>query len=98
MSGRPGNGSSKGCVDRMAKSSGGRNKDQGRRAMARFLLWALIGCFALSGIVWSVQQFDHFLISDQRFILPPPADLGQDNPNLRIDGTLFANRTQIVRV
>ncbi len=81
----------------MAKSSGGKNKDQGRRAMARFVLWALVGCFALSGVVWSEQQFEHFLLSDPRFILPP-ADIGQDNLNLRLEGVLFANRAQIVRV
>src|SRR5260370_1426691 len=82
----------------MAKSSCVKNKDQVRRALARFVLWALVGCFALSGVVWSEQQFEHFLLSDPRFILPPPADIGQDSPNLRIEGVLFANRAQIVRV
>jgi cell division protein FtsQ len=79
-------------------SSGKKNKDQGRRAISRFVLWALLGCFALTGIVWSVQQFEHFLINDPRFVLTPPTDYGQDSPNLRVDGVTFASHAQIVRV
>jgi cell division protein FtsQ len=79
-------------------SSNKKNKDRGRRATSRFVLWALLGCFALTGIVWGWQQFEHFLINDPRFVLTPPADYGQDSPNLRVEGVTFASRAQIVRV
>jgi cell division protein FtsQ len=81
----------------MAKTSA-KKKDRTRQGLARFVLWALVGCFALSGIIWGEQQFEHFLMSDPRFILPPPADYGQDSPNLHVEGVTFANRAQITSV
>lgn len=72
--------------------------------MTRFVLWALLACFALSGVIWGAQKFEHFLMSDPRFILSPPADDGQDSsnlhdsPNLRIEGVTFANHAQILKV
>jgi cell division septal protein FtsQ len=81
----------------MARTSA-KKKDRTPQTLTRFVLWALVACFALSGIVWGVQRFEHFLLSDARFILPPPADDGQDSPNLQIEGVTFANRAQIVRV
>jgi cell division protein FtsQ len=88
----------------MAKTSGGKKKDRTRQTLTRFVLWALVACFALSGIVWGAQQFEHFLVTDARFILPRPADDGQnganldDNPSLHIEGVTFASRAQILRV
>ena len=67
----------------MAKTSAGKKKDRTRQAMTRFVLWSLVACFALSGIIWGAQTFEHFLVGDARFILPPPADYGQDSPNRR---------------
>ncbi len=69
-----------------------------RRAIFRFVLWAFILCFALSGVIWGAEQFEQFLIRDPRFILPPPADYGRESPNLAVEGVAFANRAQIVRV
>jgi len=82
----------------MAKTSGGKKKDRTRQTLTRFVLWALVACFALSGIVWGTQQFEHFLLTDARFILPPSADDGQESANLHIEGVTFASRAQILRV
>ncbi len=83
----------------MAKtSSGKKNKDQGRQAISRLVLWALVVCFALSGVIWGAQQLQHFLITDSRFILQAPVDYGQESPSLRIEGVRFADRSQIARV
>ena len=79
-------------------SSAKKNKDQGRQAISRFVLWALMVCFALSGVIWGAQQFQHFLISDSRFILQAPVDYGQESPSLQVEGVRFADRFQIARV
>ncbi len=71
---------------------------QRRRTIVRFVLWAFFLCFSLSGAIWGAEQFQQFLTRDPRFILPPPADYGRESPNLRVEGVVFANRAQIVRV
>lgn len=69
-----------------------------RRLAPRLVLWSLAGLFVMSGVIWGVQQFENFLISDARFVLPPPADYGQESPNLHVNGVVFANRSQVLRV
>src|ERR1700686_3222293 len=73
-------------------------KNNARRLAPRLVLWSLAGLFAMSPVIWGVQQFENFLISDARFVLPPPADYGQESPNLEVNGVVFANRAQVIRV
>lgn len=80
----------------MARAS--TDKTRGRRATAKILLWGLVVCFALSGVLWGAEQFEQFLIGDARFVLPPPRDYGQESPNLRIEGVNFASRARVRRV
>jgi len=79
-------------------SSEKKDRNNTRRAAAKFVLWALVVCFVLFCAIWSVQQFEQFLITDSRFTLPPPSDYGQESPNLQVDGVQFANRNQVLRV
>jgi hypothetical protein len=81
----------------MARTSN-REKAVTRRLTARFLLWALLVCFALAAILWSTERFEKFLAGDSRFVLPPPVDYGQESPNLVVEGVTFANRAQVLRV
>src|SRR5579884_1113398 len=80
----------------MPRESASRAKE--RRAWLRILAWAFAVSLGLCGSLWAAQQFEHFLIDDSRFILPEPADYGQESPNLHIDGVTFASRAQIQRV
>jgi len=75
-----------------------REKSPTVRVARRLLLWALVVCFALAGLLWGEQRFEQFLIDDPRFVLQPPTDYGQESPNLRIEGVVFANRAQVSRV
>lgn len=81
----------------MAKASN-RERSPTARVATRVLLWAITVCLALAAILWSRQQFEEFLATDPRFVLPQPTDYGQESPNLRIDGVVFANRAQILHV
>lgn len=81
----------------MARTSN-REKNVTGRLAARFLLWALLVCCALAGILWGTQRFEKFLIGDSRFVLPPPVDYGQESPNLLVEGVIFADRAQVLRV
>lgn len=81
----------------MARASAKTN-ESGRRAAARYMFWGLAGCLGLLAVAWSVQQFEQFLTRDPRFILPPPADYGEDSPNIQVDGITFANHAQVLRV
>ena len=69
-----------------------------RRLAPRLVMWSMAGLFVMSGVIWGVQQFENFLISDARFVLPPPVDYGQESPNLHVNGVVFANRSQVLRV
>ncbi len=79
-------------------SSDKKDRNNTRRTAAKFVLWAFVACFVLFCAIWSVQQFEQYLISDSRFILPPPTDYGQESPNLQVEGVQFANRNQVLRV
>jgi cell division septal protein FtsQ len=75
-------------------------KDKQRRGAPswRYLLaLGLIG-LALGGTIYAAQRIEQFLIRDARFALAPPADYGQDSPDLDIKGVKYASRTQIIRV
>lgn len=81
-----------------ARADNDNKRTNARRLAPKLVLWSLAGLFALCGFIWGVQQFELFLISDARFILPPATDYGQESPNLRVDGVMFANRPQVLRV
>ena len=81
----------------MARTSN-REKSPTVRMATRFLVWAFIVCFVLAGVLWSKQRFEQFLVDDPRFVLPPPTDYGQESPNLRVEGVVFATRAHVLRV
>ena len=82
----------------MPRAAIDKGKERGRRVVIRLLLWGLLVCFLLSGVLWGAQQFEQFLITDPRFTLVPPTDYGQESPSIRIEGVTFANRAQILRL
>lgn len=52
----------------------------------------------LAGTFYGAQRFEQFLIRDPRFALPPPADYGEESPNLFIDGVRYASRRAVIGV
>jgi cell division protein FtsQ len=52
----------------------------------------------LAGGIYASQQFQQFLIRDQRFFLPGAADYGLESPNLELAGVKYASRAQVLRV
>ena len=81
----------------MAKSTN-REKSTAARRATRLVFWGFVVCFVLAGVLWGEQRFERFLVDDPRFELTPPVDYGQESPNLRIEGVVFANRAQVLRV
>lgn len=81
----------------MAKTAS-REKNANSRQALRMVLWGVLVCIGLGVLLWCTKRFETFLISDARFVLPPPVDYGQESPNLLIEGVTFANRAQVLRV
>ncbi len=52
----------------------------------------------LVGGILAFQQLEHFLISDARFQLSPPADYGLDSPDLQVIGMDHVSRQQVMKV
>src|SRR5262249_31095104 len=49
------------------------------------------------GVLYASQRIEEFLVQDPHFVLPGPADYGQESPNLELAGIQYASRAQIVR-
>lgn len=80
----------------MAKSSS--SNAATRKTVLRLTVWGLLACTVLGAVIYGAQQFEQFLISDRRFVLPVPVDYGQESPNLRIRGVHYASRKQVLRI
>jgi cell division protein FtsQ len=63
----------------------------------RYLVLTAAITLCLACVVLGAQQVEQFLIRDARFILAPPAEYGQQSPNLEIAGVQYASRWQIYR-
>ncbi len=64
----------------------------------RYTFWIATSCVLLGGVIYAAEQFQQFLVSDARFIVPGPPDYGQESPNLHVEGEHYASRAHILRV
>lgn len=79
-----------------------KEKEEGtpKRKQINLVYWtlpffALVGAFALA---LAFHRAEAFLINDTRFHLTPSGELGQDPPNLKIEGLKRASKAEIMRV
>ena len=75
-------------------------KVKARRLNIPWRYVATAGMFVLlfMCVVFGVQQVEQFLLRDPRFALTPPAEYGDESPNLKIEGVEYASRAQVLRV
>lgn len=64
----------------------------------RYVATAAMFVLLFMSVVFGVQQVEQFLIRDPRFVLTPPAEYGDESPNLKIEGVEYASRPQVLRV
>jgi cell division protein FtsQ len=82
------------AAKRETKASKVRSNPPSWRFLATFALFTA----GLMGAVFGIQQLEQFLIRDPRFMLAPPAEYGEESPNLHVDGVQHASRRQVLRV
>ncbi|MCU0245489.1 MAG: FtsQ-type POTRA domain-containing protein [Bryobacter sp.] len=75
-------------------------KKSAKRQKSRLSGWMQLG--AAVGLVFGVavvflgwQAAESFLVRDARFVLPPPLELGEEGPNLKIEGLRHASQQQV---
>jgi cell division protein FtsQ len=66
-------------------------------SMAGYAARIAIAGTLLVGALFGLNRAERFLIRDQRFHFVTP-DVGLESPSLRIEGTRYASRTQILRI
>jgi cell division protein FtsQ len=64
----------------------------------RFLLWSLLGVFAMIAVLFAWHQTEEFLIKDSRFRVAEADDLDGKSPNLVVEGVHYASPSQIRHV
>jgi len=64
----------------------------------RYGLLGIAVLLVLAGAIYGEQRVERFLIADPRFLLPGPADYGQESPNVHLSGVKWASRAEILRV
>lgn len=71
-----------------------------KRAPLPWRYIATVGLLTLlaMSLLFGAQQVEQFLIRDARFVLTPPAEYGEESPNLHLTGVQFAPRNQVLRV
>ena len=77
------------------------NKRQRGAVLLRGIRYGLIGIAVtgvLAGAIYGAQSVERFLIGDSRFILPGPAEYGQESPNIHLTGVKWASRAEVLRV
>ena len=70
----------------------------GLGTILRYGLLIIAISVTLAGGIYGSQQFQQFLMRDQRFFLPGAADYGLESPNLELAGVRYASRAQVLRV
>jgi len=68
------------------------------RSIFRYIAYSCAAAGLLAGAIFAFQRIERFLVTSPRFVLAPPAEYGEDSPNLRIEGVRHASRAQIRQV
>jgi cell division protein FtsQ len=68
------------------------------RSIFRYILYGCAAAALLVTALFLFQRTEQFLATNPRFTLAPPAEYGEDSPNLRIEGVRHASRAQIRQV
>lgn len=68
------------------------------RSIIRYIVYGCAATALLVAAIFLFQRTEQFLVTNPRFILTPPAEYGEDSPNLRIEGVRHASRAQIRQV
>ncbi len=79
----------------MAAQTTARGERHGVAPLMRAAAIIALSSMTLAGAYYGGQRFEQFLIRDPRFLLPGPADYGENSPNLTIDGVRFASAARI---
>jgi cell division protein FtsQ len=82
----------------MARKQTTEKRGENFRTVRRTLLvWTSVSV-AIVAALYSWQHVERFLLRDSRFTLAAPPDLGDESPNIRIEGVKYTSRSSVGEV
>jgi cell division septal protein FtsQ len=68
------------------------------RSIWRYWFFSVAGLALLIFGIIAFQRVEQYLITNSRFTLKPPAEYGEESPNLRVEGVKYASRAQVLQI
>src|SRR6266545_2254123 len=68
------------------------------RSIWRYWFFSVVGVALLILGIVVFQRVEQYLITNSQFTLKPPAEYGEESPNLRVEGVKHASRAQVMQV